>query len=67
MAEKREAKLKERAREIERWLPIVTAWLGLLWNEVTGSDRPVPSEMQLTSTRTEMTAEEHVVTAETHL
>jgi hypothetical protein len=40
---------------------------GILWNEVTGSGRPVPSEIQPTTTGTEMTAEEHVVTAETHL
>ncbi len=38
-----------------------------MWNEVTGSGRPIPSEIQLTSTGTEMTTEEHVVTAETHL
>ena len=52
---------------IEQRLPVVTARLGILWNEVTGSSRPVPSEIRLTSTGTEMTAEEHVATAETHL
>jgi hypothetical protein len=67
LAEKRAAELKERAKEIERRLPIITTWLGILWSEVTGSSRPVPSEMQLTSTGAEMIAEEHVVTAETHL
>ncbi len=65
--EKRAAELKERANEVERRLPIITAQLGVLWSEVTGSSRPVPSEMQLTSTGTEMTTEEHVVTAETLL
>jgi hypothetical protein len=43
------------------------ARLGILWGEVTGSSGPVPSEIQLTSTGTEMTTEEHVATAETHL
>jgi hypothetical protein len=52
---------------VEQRLPVITARLGILWNEVTGSSRPVPSEIQLTSTGTEMTAEEHVATAETHL
>ena len=52
---------------IERLLPVIAAQLGILWNEVTGSSRPMPSEIQLTSTGTEMTTEEHVVTAETHL
>jgi hypothetical protein len=52
---------------VEQRLPIVAARLGILWNEVTGSSRPVQSEIQLTSTGTEMTAEEHVATAETHL
>jgi hypothetical protein len=52
---------------VEQQLPVITARLGILWNEVTGSSRPVPSEIQLTSTGTEMTAEEHVATAETHL
>jgi hypothetical protein len=67
LADKREVKLKERAKEIERRLRIITAQLGLLWNEVTGSGRPVPSEMQLPSTGTEMTVEEHVVTVKTQL
>ncbi len=66
LAAKRAAELKERAKEVERRLPIIAARLGILWNEVTGSGRPVPSEMQLTSTGTEKTTEEHVVTAETH-
>ncbi len=63
----RAAELKERAKEVEGRLPVIAAQLGILWNEVTGSGRPVPSEIQLTSTGTEMTAEEHVVTSETHL
>jgi hypothetical protein len=67
LAQERAADLKKRAKEIEQRLPIITAQSGILWNEVTGSSRPVPSEMQLTSTGTEMTTEEHVVTAETHL
>jgi hypothetical protein len=64
----------ERAAELEKWtkmveqrLLVITARLGVLWNEVTGSSRPAPSEIQLTSTGTEMTTEEHVATAETHL
>ncbi len=65
LAEKRVAELKGRAKEIERQLPIITARLGILWSEVTGSSRPVPSEMQLMSTGTEMSEEEHVVTAVT--
>ncbi len=67
MAAKRAVELEEQAKVIERLLPFVTAQLGILWNEVTGSGRPMPSEIQLTSTGTGMTAEEHVVTAETHL
>ena len=67
LVEKRVAELKGRAKEIERQLPIITPRLGILWSEVTGSSRPVPSEMQLTSTGTEMSEEEHVVTTETHL
>jgi hypothetical protein len=63
----RAAELKERAKEVEQRLPVIAAQLGILWNEVMGSGRPVPSEIQLTSTGTEMTAEEHVVTSETHL
>jgi hypothetical protein len=39
LPEKREAELKERAKEIERRLPIITAQLGLLWNEVTHAVR----------------------------
>jgi hypothetical protein len=63
----RAAELKKRTETIEQRLPLITARLGVLWNEVTGSSRPVPSEIRLTSTGTEMTAEEHVATAETHL
>ncbi len=64
---KRKAELKERTKTVEQQLPLITARLGILWNEVTGSGRPVPSEIRLTSTGTEMTTEEHVATAETHL
>ncbi len=67
LATKRAAELEERAKVIERQLLVITVRLGVLWNEVTGSSRPLPSEIQLTSTGTEMTAEEHVATAETHL
>jgi hypothetical protein len=67
LAAKRAAELEEQAQVIERLLPVIAAQLGILWNEVTGSGRPMPSEIQLTSTGTEMTTEEHVVTAETHL
>jgi hypothetical protein len=62
LAEKREAELLARANEIERWLPVITAQLGLLWHEVTGSGRPTPLEMQLTTTLSE--TEEHMATAE---
>jgi hypothetical protein len=61
LAAKRAAELEERAKEVEQRLSVIKAWLGILWNEVTGSGRPVPSEIQLTSTGTEMTTEEHVV------
>jgi hypothetical protein len=67
LAAKRAAELKERAKEIKQRLPVIAVRLGILWNEVTGSGRPIPSEIQLTSTGTEMTTEEHVVTADTHL
>jgi hypothetical protein len=67
LAAERAAELEKRAKMVEQRLPVITARLGILWNEVTGSSRPVPSEIQLTSTGTEMTAEEHVATAETHL
>ncbi len=67
LAEKREAELRARTKEIERRLPVITAQLGLLWHEVTGSGRPTPSGMQLKTTRSEMTTEEHVTTAETHM
>ncbi len=67
LAAERAAELEKRAKRVEQQLPVITAWLGILWNEVTGSSRPVPSEIQLTSTGTEMTTEEHVATSETHL
>jgi hypothetical protein len=67
LAAERAAELEKRTRMVEQRLPVITAWLGVLWNEVTGSSRPVPSEIQLTSIGTEMTTEEHVATAETHL
>ncbi len=67
LAAKRAAELEERAKGIERRLLITAARLSILWSEVTGSGRPAPSEIQLTSTGTEMTTEEHVATAETHL
>jgi len=59
LAAERAAGLKKRAETIA----LVTARLGVLWSEVTGSSRPVPSEIRLTSTGTEMTDEEHVATA----
>ncbi len=67
LAAERAGELKDRIKTIEQRLPVVTARLGILWNEVTGSSRPVPSEIGLTSTGSEMTTEEHVATAETHL
>jgi hypothetical protein len=67
LAPKRAAELEEQAKVVEQQLPVIAARLSMLWNEVTGSGRPVPSEIQLTSTGTKMTTEEHVVTAETHL
>ncbi len=67
LAAERTAELEKRTGMVEQRLPTITARLGILWNEVTGSSRPMPSEIQLTSTGTEMTAEEHVATAETHL
>jgi hypothetical protein len=67
LAAKRAAELEKRAKVIEQQLLVIAAQLGILWNEVTGSSRPMPSEIQLTSTGTEMTTEEHVATAETHL
>ncbi len=66
-AGKRAAELRKRAKVIEQQLPVIAVRLGILWNEVTGSSRPMLSEIQLTSTGTEMTAKEHVATAETHL
>ncbi len=47
LAAKRAAELKGRVKEVERRLPIVTARLGVLWSEVTGSGRPVPSVSQV--------------------
>jgi hypothetical protein len=44
LAARRAAELEERARVVEQQLPVIAAWLGILWNEVTGSGRPVPSE-----------------------
>jgi hypothetical protein len=68
LAATRAAELEERVKVIERLLPVIPAQLSVPWNEVTGSGRPMPSEIQLTSTGTEMmTMEEHVVTAETNL
>jgi hypothetical protein len=67
LAAEKAAELEKRTKMIEQRLPIIAARLGILWNEVTGSSRPVPSEIWLTSTGTEMTTEEHVATAETHL
>jgi hypothetical protein len=40
LAAKRAAELEERAKVIERLLPVIAARLGMLWNEVTGSSRP---------------------------
>ncbi|MFN9905387.1 MAG: hypothetical protein ACK56F_04585, partial [bacterium] len=42
----RAAELKKRTETIEQRLPLITARLGILWNEVTGSSRPVPSEIR---------------------
>ncbi len=67
LAAEKAAELKRRTKVIEQRLPIIAARLGILWSEVTGSGRPVPSEIRLTSTGTETTSEEHVATAETHL
>ncbi len=67
LAAERAVELEKRPKMIEQRLPIIAARLGILWSEVTGSSRPVPSEIRLTSTGTEMTSEEHVATAETHL
>jgi hypothetical protein len=67
LAVERTAELENRAKMVEQRLPAITARLNILRGEVTGSSRPVPSEVQLTSTGTEMTTEEHVATKETHL
>ncbi len=67
MAAERTAELEKRTKMVEQRLPAITARLSILRGEVTGSSRPVPSEIQLTSTGTRMTAEEHEATAETHL
>ncbi len=48
LAAERAAELKKRTKTIEQRLPLITARLGILWNEVTGSSRPVPSEIRLT-------------------
>jgi hypothetical protein len=58
LAAERAAELEKRTKMVEQRLPTVTARLSILWNEVTCSSRPVPSEIQLTTTGTEMTAEE---------
>ncbi len=52
LATERAAELKKRTKTIEQPLPIITARLGILWSEMTGSSRPVPSEIRLTSTGT---------------
>jgi hypothetical protein len=44
LGKKREAKLRAQTKEVERRLPVITTQLGLLWQEVTGKGRPVPSE-----------------------
>ncbi len=67
LAAERTTKLGKRTKAIEQQLPTITARLSILWGEVTGSSRPMPSEIQLTSTGTDMSVEEHVATAETHL
>ncbi len=67
MVAERAVELEKRTKMIEQRLPIIAARLGILWDEVTGSSRPVPSEIRLTSTGTEMSAKEHVATAETQL
>jgi hypothetical protein len=67
LAAERSAKLEKRTKGVEQRLPAIMARLSILWGEVTGSSRPMPSEIQLTSTGTEMSAEEHVATAGTHL
>jgi hypothetical protein len=46
LAAKRAAELEERAKVIERLLPGIAAQLGILWNEVMGSGRPMPSEIR---------------------
>ncbi len=48
LAAKRAAELEKRAKVIGQQLPVIAAQLGILWNEVTGSSRPMPSEIQLT-------------------
>jgi hypothetical protein len=67
LAEKREAELRAWVKVIEQWLPVIVAQIGLLCKTVTGIGRPMPSEMQLTTTGNEMTVEEHVETTKTHL
>ena len=48
LAAERADELKKRAETIEQRLPLVTAQLGVLWSEATGSSRPTPSEIRLT-------------------
>jgi hypothetical protein len=60
LAAERTAELEKRTKMVEQRLPTITARLSILWNEVTGSSRPMPSEIQLTSTGTEMTTEEPI-------
>jgi hypothetical protein len=50
VAAERAAELEKRTKMVEQRLPAITARLSILWGEVTGSCRPVPSEIQLTST-----------------
>jgi hypothetical protein len=40
LAAKRAAELEERAKVIEQLLPVITAQLGILWNEVTALADP---------------------------
>jgi hypothetical protein len=50
LAAEKAAELKRRTKVVEQRLPIIAAGLGILWSEVTGSSRPVPSEIRLIST-----------------
>ncbi len=60
LAKKREAELRAWVKVIEQRLPVIAAQLGLLLKMVTGMVRPMPSEIQLTMTGSEMTVEEHL-------